>query len=306
MTRAARPDVSRGRAGGDPAESRAWDDTAVSVARRPERSRLDQLLVERGLVETRSRAEALIVAGHVRVGEGDAARTNHKPGDRIAADTHVELVGREPYVSRGGHKLAAALDAFGIDPSGRVCLDVGASTGGFTDVLLQRGATRVYALDVGRGQLADTLRRDPRVVSMERTNARNLDAAALPEPVSLAVVDVSFISLALVLGPIATAFGSDGGEIVPLVKPQFEAGRGAVPGGVVRDPHVHLEVLRRAVAAGREMGLVVLGAIASPLLGPEGNREFLLDLRVGPSSERATSPDDLDARLVELALGSPT
>lgn len=274
---------------------------------RAERVRLDQLVVERGLVETRSRAEALVVAGLVRVGLGDAARTNHKPGDRLPADVPIALVERDPYVSRGAHKLAAALDAFGIDPSGRVCLDVGASTGGFTDLLLQRGAARVYALDVGRGQLAERLRRDPRVVVMERTNARTLAPGALPEPVSLAVIDVSFISLALVLGPVLGQVGADGGRIVPLVKPQFEAGRGSVRKGVVRDPAVHLDVLRAAVSLARGLGLRVGGAIASPILGPEGNREFLLDLVAGRGGDRtAEVPDEaaLDARLVALATGA--
>src|SRR6188768_923233 len=174
----------------------------ASTARPKEkRVRLDQLLVERGLVETRSRAQALVLAGKVRVGDGDAARHDRKPGDLIDPATTVTVVAPEPYVSRGGHKLAAALDAFEIDPAGLVALDVGASTGGFTDVLLQRGASRVYALDVGRGQLAEPLRQDPRVVSMERTNARELTPTTLPEPVALATIDVSFISLAKVLGP---------------------------------------------------------------------------------------------------------
>ncbi len=238
--------------------------------------------MERGLAETRSRAQALIMAGQVRVGEGDAARTDRKPGDLVDPSAAVALVEREPYVSRGGRKLAAALDAFGVDPAGRICLDVGASTGGFTDVLLQRGARRVYALDVGRGQLAESLRRDPRVVSLERTNARTLGPGTLPEVVSLAVVDVSFISLGLVLGPVRSAFGSAGGTIVALVKPQFEAGRAAARGGVVRDPAVHLEVLERVAARAKELGLTVRDAVASPLLGPEGNREFFLHLEVGP------------------------
>ena len=167
------------------------------------RQRLDQLLVERGLAETRAKAQALVLAGRVRVGDGDAARLDRKAGDLVDPATPLALTERDPYVSRGGHKLAAALDAFGIDPAGRVCLDAGASTGGFTDVLLQRGARRVYAVDVGRGQLADSLRHDERVVSMERTNARTLGPGSLPEPVSLAVIDVSFISLGLVLGPVA-------------------------------------------------------------------------------------------------------
>ncbi|MFM2105009.1 MAG: hypothetical protein RL338_41 [Chloroflexota bacterium] len=273
---------------------------------RAERVRLDQLVVDRGLAGSRSRAEALVVAGLVRVGVGDAARTNHKPGDRLPADVAIALVERDPYVSRGAHKLAAALDAFGIDPAGLVCLDVGASTGGFTDLLLQRGAARVYALDVGRGQLAERLRRDPRVVVMERTNARTLTPGALPDPIALAVVDVSFISLALVLGPVLAQLGSDGGRIVPLVKPQFEAGRAAVRKGVVRDPGVHRDVLRRTVAVADALGLRVAGAIASPILGPEGNREFLLDLVAGTGGGRPVAiPDEmtLDDRIVELTPG---
>src|SRR5215211_173029 len=152
---------------------------------RTTRVRLDQLIVERGLAESRSRAQALLIGGRVRVGAGDGARLDRKPGDLVAPTTPLEVAVPEPYVSRGGHKLAAALDAFGVDPAGRVCLDAGASTGGFTDVLLQRGARRVYALDVGRGQLAESLRRDSRVVSMERTNARVLMPASFPDPVSL-------------------------------------------------------------------------------------------------------------------------
>jgi 23S rRNA (cytidine1920-2'-O)/16S rRNA (cytidine1409-2'-O)-methyltransferase len=251
-----------------------------AVAPKSTRRRLDQLLVERGLADSRARAQALVLAGKVRVGVGDAARADRKPGDLVAPDVPMAVDAPQPYVSRGGHKLAAALDAFGIDPTGRVCLDVGASTGGFTDVLLQRGATRVYALDVGRGQLAEALRRDARVVSMERTNARTLDRAALPEPVDLATVDVSFISLRLVVGPIASTLRS-GGEIVALVKPQFEAGRRQVKGGVVRDPAVHRDVLAAVAGHAASIGLTPLGAISSPITGPDGNREFLLHLAVG-------------------------
>ncbi|HLY14081.1 MAG TPA: TlyA family RNA methyltransferase [Candidatus Limnocylindrales bacterium] len=257
---------------------------------RTSRQRLDQLLVERGLVESRTRAQALVLAGRVRVGQGDAARLDRKPGDLLDASVPVEVVTSDPYVSRGAHKLIAALDAFELDPAGLTALDVGASTGGFTDVLLQRGARRVYALDVGRGQLAERLRTDPRVVSMERTNARTLTSGVLPEPIELAVIDVAFISLALVLGPVLTAFGPGGGRIVPLVKPQFEAGRASVPGGVVRDPAVHLQVLERVVEQARFLGLGVAGAIASPLLGPQGNREFLLDLRLGPAAADGDGP----------------
>jgi 23S rRNA (cytidine1920-2'-O)/16S rRNA (cytidine1409-2'-O)-methyltransferase len=257
--------------------------TAVTRARRV---RLDQLLVERGLAETRARAQALALAGQVRVGSGDAGRTDRKPGDLVDAASVVELLARDPYVSRGGYKLAAALDAFAIDPAGLVCLDVGASTGGFTDVLLQSGALRVYALDVGRGQLADSLRRNPRVVSMGRTNARSIGPETLPEAVALAVVDVAFISLRLVLGPIASAFGAPGGTIVALVKPQFEAGRRAVRGGVVRDPALHLEVLEAVAAHSLRTGLVPSDVVPSPIRGPEGNREFHLRIDVPPDGPR--------------------
>ena len=216
------------------------------------RVRLDQLLVERGLVETRSRAQALVLAGKVRVGEGDAARHDRKPGDLSTRRRPISVAAPEPYVSRGGHKLAAALDAFDIDPTGLVALDVGASTGGFTDVLLQRGASRVYALDVGRGQLAESLRADPRVVSMERTNARDLTATTCPNRSTSSTIDVSFISLDKVLGPIVrrSARGPSR-HIVALVKPQFEAGKGRTDHGVVRDPAIHREVLERIVAARR-------------------------------------------------------
>ncbi|MDP9483009.1 MAG: TlyA family RNA methyltransferase [Chloroflexota bacterium] len=268
---------------------------------RTARRRLDQLLVDRGLAESRTRAQALLLAGKVRVGVGDSARRDRKPGDLLDPTVPVAVDGPDPYVSRGGHKLAAALDAFGIDPAGLVCLDAGASTGGFSDVLRQRGATRIYAVDVGRGQLAEPLRRDPRIVSLERTNARTLGPGVLPEPIALAVVDVSFISLELVLGPIAGCFGPAGGPLVPLVKPQFEAGRAALDRGVVRDPTVHLEVLRAVVARARELGLAAVDAIPSPILGPEGNREFLLHLEAGPG--RGTADRLTDARLVEVAAG---
>jgi 23S rRNA (cytidine1920-2'-O)/16S rRNA (cytidine1409-2'-O)-methyltransferase len=238
------------------------------------------------------------MAGRVRVGEGDSARTNRKPGDLLDESTPVTVIEPEPYVSRGGYKLAAALDAFAIDPSGLVCLDVGASTGGFTDVLLQRGAAKVYAVDVGRGQLAESLRGDPRVLSLERTNARTLKPADLPRRVGLAVVDVSFISLALVLGPVAACFGRDGGPIVALVKPQFEAGRGQVKGGVVRDEEIHLEVLRRIASTATDIGLIPVEVIASPILGPEGNREFLLHLLVGGGTRTEALTDDRLAEVV--------
>jgi 23S rRNA (cytidine1920-2'-O)/16S rRNA (cytidine1409-2'-O)-methyltransferase len=265
------------------------------------RVRLDQLLVERGLAGSPGRAQALVLAGKVWVGEGDAARHDRKPGDLIDSTASVEVDAPEPYVSRGGHKLAAGLDAFGIDPTGLVCLDVGASTGGFTDVLLQRGASRVYALDVGRGQLAEPLRRDPRVVSMERTNARALTPTALPEPIALATIDVSFISLDRILAPVASTLGP-GGQIVALVKPQFEAGRGRTDRGVVRDPTVHREVLERIVDRAQAAGLGTRDIVASPLEGPDGNREFLVHLVPGPGCA------DIGQRIASattLAEGSP-
>ena len=258
---------------------------------RASRVRLDQLIVERGLAESRSRAQALLLGGKIRVGFGDRARLAGKPGDLVDPALPLEVETPEPYVSRGGYKLAAALDAFEIDPKDRVCLDAGASTGGFTDVLLQRGARRVYAVDVGRGQIAEALRRDSRVVSMERTNARTLTPDSLPERVTLASIDVSFISLRLVLAPIASTFEPAGGDIVPLVKPQFEAGRAEARGGVVRDPAIHTRVLHDVAGAAIAAGLEPVGAIASPILGPEGNREFLLHLRVPAAAERADRVD---------------
>jgi len=196
------------------------DDTAVERARR---RRLDQILVDRGLVETRARAQALVLAGRVRVGDGDGARRDLKPGDLVADAAPIHVASGPDHASRGGDKLAGALEPLGIDPAGRVCLDVGASTGGFTDVLLRRGAIRVHAVDVGRGQLADRLARDPRVVVHDRTNARALDTASIGETATLATIDVSFISLRLVLGPVAACLAEAGGSIVALVKPQFEA-----------------------------------------------------------------------------------
>lgn len=253
---------------------------AATTARR---TRLDLLLVERGLAPTRARAQALVLAGRVRVGTGDAARRNLKSGDLVDRAADVEVAAAREWVSRGAHKLTAALDAFGIEPAGLACVDVGASTGGFTQVLIARGAARVYALDVGYGQLAEPLRQDPRVISMERVNARTLVPAALPEPMDLAVVDVSFISLALVLGPIRSVLRDGRGPIVALVKPQFEAGRADAKGGVVRDPEVHRRVLREILATASALGIGTRAVIASPILGPEGNREFLVHLQAGPS-----------------------
>jgi 23S rRNA (cytidine1920-2'-O)/16S rRNA (cytidine1409-2'-O)-methyltransferase len=235
------------------------------------KQRLDQLLVDRGLAPSRAAAQAMLLAGEVELAGG--ATRNLKPGQMVPDDARLNIRQRPRWASRAGDKLAAALDAFAVDPSGLPCLDAGASTGGFTDVLLARGARVVYAVDVGRAQLADRLRRDPRVVSMERTNLRQLKS--LPEPVSLATLDLSFISLRLVL-PAVRRLLVPGGRAVALVKPQFEAGRGAVPrGGVVRDPGVHRAVLTAFAADATAAGFGPAGLIRSPLVGTDGNVEFL-------------------------------
>jgi 23S rRNA (cytidine1920-2'-O)/16S rRNA (cytidine1409-2'-O)-methyltransferase len=238
--------------------------------------------VTRGLAADRRQAEALLLAGRVRVGEGDGARTDHKPGEQVANDVMLTLVAQPRFVSRGGEKLDAALDAFGIDVAGRVCLDVGASTGGFTDCLLRRGAARVYALDVGRGQLAESLRADARVVSLERTHAMRLDAhhpqhVALPESVSLAVIDVSFISLERVLRPVLTPL-VPAGDIVALVKPQFELSADRVPRGVVREEEARRAAVDGVRAHAAQIGLSVRREMESPLRGPAGNVEYLLHM----------------------------
>jgi 23S rRNA (cytidine1920-2'-O)/16S rRNA (cytidine1409-2'-O)-methyltransferase len=281
--------------------------------------RLDQLLVQRGLAETRAKAQALILAGSVLV--GGAART--KAGEQIAEDAAVELVEALPYASRGGYKLAHALDSFALDPTGLIALDAGASTGGFTDVLLQRGAARVYAVDVGYGLLDWRLRQDPRVVLIERTNIRYLEA--LPEPdqeikrqgdkqieltdqlslspdllvsqsplADCATVDVSFISLKLVLPAVRRLIAPDA-WVVALIKPQFEAGAAQVgKGGVVRDPAVHAAVLREALASAAAGGLAPHGLTRSPITGPAGNIEFLAWLGgPGPALDVARAIEDV-------------
>lgn len=243
------------------------------------RRRLDILLVERGLAESPERAKRLIMAGDVLV-EG---RPITKPGTRVADSAEIDLRGTLPYVSRGGLKLAAALREFHPEVEGKVALDVGASTGGFTDCLLQAGAAKVYAVDVGYGQLAWRLRRDPRVVVMERTNIRYLER--LPEPADLAVIDVSFISLALVF-PVVARLLRAGGEVVALIKPQFEAGREQVGrGGVVRDERVHRAVLEKVLISAERCGFKVLGLMPSPLKGPAGNVEFLAYLGLDQGKE---------------------
>ena len=239
--------------------------------------RLDQLLVARGLAETRAQARALIMEGRVFSGE----RRLDKPGTQVAPDLPLEVRMPRRWVSRGGDKLARALAVFPIDPAGKVAIDVGASTGGFTDVLLHHGARRVYAVDVGYGQLHPRLRADPRVVVLERTNARYLTREQVPEPVDLVVCDASFIPLRLVL-PAPLALTRPGAELIALIKPQFEAGRERVgKGGGVRDARVHRQVLREVVdwAIAHDFG--PQGLIPSPILGPKGNREFLAWLQPG-------------------------
>lgn len=244
--------------------------------RKSAKTRLDNLVVALGLADTRAKAQALILAGRVRV-EGQPLT---KAGALVPEDARVEVFGpASPYVSRGGEKLAAALDYFKVSPEGKVCLDTGASTGGFSHVLLRRGAARVYAVDVGYGQLDPLIRNDPRVVVLERTNIRLLPREAIPEPVDLAVLDLSFISLTLVL-PKILEFLKPGGEVLALVKPQFEVGKGRVgKGGVVRDPGLRQEAVKRVAEAARSLGFTVSDAFLSPLKGPKGNEEYFLYLR---------------------------
>jgi 23S rRNA (cytidine1920-2'-O)/16S rRNA (cytidine1409-2'-O)-methyltransferase len=238
--------------------------------------RADQLLVDRGLAESRQRAQALILAGLVYAGE----RRIDKAGETVADDTEIDVRGRDhPWVSRGGVKLAHALEHFAIDVSGLIALDIGASTGGFTDVLLSRGAAKVHGVDVGRAQLAWKLRQDPRVVIHEGVNARYLSAAQIPEPVDIVTCDASFIGLSTVL-PAALALAKPKALLVALIKPQFEAGPKAVgKGGVVRDPEVHRAICDAVAAWVGSQGWTVVGVSESPIKGPAGNREFLLYAR---------------------------
>jgi 23S rRNA (cytidine1920-2'-O)/16S rRNA (cytidine1409-2'-O)-methyltransferase len=256
------------------------------------KERLDKLLVERGLAPTRAKGQALILAGEVLV---DGVRAD-KAGTAVSLTATIELKTPMPYVGRGGFKLAAALDAFQLDVAGRVCADVGACTGGFTDVLLQRDAARVYAIDVGYGQLDWKLRQDERVVVMERTNARYLES--LPEPVRFVCIDVSFISLRLIL-PAVHRWLTPDGDVVALVKPQFEAGQAYVgKGGIVRATAVHQQVLEEIIGWCGANGFAPQGLMRSPLTGTDGNVEFLLWLRSG--DEGVTAVDLLH----DLALGS--
>jgi 23S rRNA (cytidine1920-2'-O)/16S rRNA (cytidine1409-2'-O)-methyltransferase len=247
------------------------------------KKRLDVLMVERGLAESRSQAQALVLAGRVPGYE--------KPGAQVDEDADVEVDAPPPYVSRGGQKLAHALDRLGVDPSGRDCLDVGASTGGFTDVLLQRGAARVIALDVGYGQLHERLRSDPRVVVLERTNAR--DVRELPFPPELVVCDVSFISVRKALPPLL-ALAAPGWESVVLVKPQFEAARREAPKGVVRDVAVRRRVVRDVAEVALAWGGETVGVVDSGLPGPKGNREVFLHI---VQRDQPQLPADIDDRI---------
>lgn len=252
------------------------------------RIRIDRLLVERNLVDSREKATRHILAGDVLV---DSQRVD-KAGALVDPASEVELRGRSPYVSRGGEKLVHALDHFRVKVAGRICLDVGASTGGFTDCLLQKGAARVYAVDVGTAQLDARLRKDARVSVFEQTNARALDPRVFPEPPSLAVVDVSFISLEKILPSVFGALAPRG-EIIALVKPQFEVGREAVgKGGVVRDPQQHRAAVSRLARFSVLRSWHVLGVTASPLRGPKGNREFFLHL-----SLQGRTPAELESMI---------
>jgi 23S rRNA (cytidine1920-2'-O)/16S rRNA (cytidine1409-2'-O)-methyltransferase len=233
--------------------------------------RADQLLVARGLFESRAKAQAAIEAGNVTAG-GDIVR---KVSQMIAEDAQIVAAPAHPYVSRGALKLEAALDHFKISPHGKICLDVGASTGGFTEVLLARGAEKVYAVDTGTAQLHARIRSDPRVVSLEQTDIRKLDEAAIPDDAKLIVIDVSFISLELVL-PKALQFAAPHAELIALIKPQFEAGREHVKKGIVRDEEVHMAVCQRVELLVGRQGWRLRGTIASPILGGDGNTEFLL------------------------------
>jgi 23S rRNA (cytidine1920-2'-O)/16S rRNA (cytidine1409-2'-O)-methyltransferase len=240
------------------------------------KDRLDRILVERGMTASRERARALILAGKVVVDE----HTVDKAGAQVSVEADVRLKGEDiPFVSRGGLKLEKALDSFGIAVEGRVAIDVGASTGGFTDCLLQRGAARVFCVDVGYGQLAWKLRQDARVVNLERTNIRNLSPEMLAQQPDLAVIDASFISLDLVLPPTLNLLAASA-EVIALIKPQFEVGRGQVgKGGVVRDAGQHLRVIEKIRSLSESLGCRVLGVTESPILGSKGNREFLIHLR---------------------------
>lgn len=267
---------AKGGGGSGGARGGGGDGGAAGRAKeKPSKERIDALLVARGLVETRTRAKALLMAGKVLV---DGHRVD-KAGTKVSTDSEITLKETLPYVGRGGLKLRGALEEFSIDPSGLVAADVGSSTGGFTDCLLQRGAAHVYAIDVGRGLLDVKLREDPRVTVMEGVNVRHLDPGAVPEKVSLAVIDVSFISLTKVLPKVSELLAPEA-VVLALVKPQFEVGRGEVgKGGIVRDPAKHSRVLESVSGFASTLGFVEKGRCDSPIKGAKGNREFWLLLR---------------------------
>jgi 23S rRNA (cytidine1920-2'-O)/16S rRNA (cytidine1409-2'-O)-methyltransferase len=257
------------------------------------KERIDLLLVARGLAESRNRAQRLVMAGEVRV-NGEMI---HKSSTKVEPDAEIKVLQRPRYVSRGGKKLAGALKAFSVDPTGKVCADVGASTGGFTDCLLQHGASRVIAIDVGYGLLHWRLRQDARVMVMERTNARYLEE--LPEKVDLVTVDASFISLNLLLSAIRGWFRNDDGQVIALIKPQFEAGRkaAAVHAGVIKDDAVHVRVLQKILHESRTLGYDPVDMVASSIKGPKGNVEFLVDLRLTSKSDPMEDPLLIDRAL---------
>ena len=260
------------------------------------KQRLDKLIVERGLAESRARAQSMIMAGQVLV----ANQLVDKPGHAVDTSSEIRIKGEaQRYVSRGGFKLEAALRAFAISVEGRLCIDIGASTGGFTDCMLQHGARRVWAVDVGHNQLAWKIRQDSRVVVREGVNARNLNSSEFPEPFDVATVDVSFISLAKILPAIRGALVNSA-DCVALIKPQFEVGKGEVGrGGIVTDPAKHRRVLTETTGAASDAGFVAIGLIESPILGAEGNREFLLHLK--PASDELNIPaGELDERIAAL------
>ena len=250
---------------------------ALSKIMPEKKIRLDILLVDRNLAPSRQRARALIMAGKILVNQAPIT----KPGTRVRISDQIRLKGTDlPFVSRGGIKLAHALSEFNLDADGRTCLDVGASTGGFTDCLLQAGALKVFAVDVGYGQLAWKLRQDPRVVSLERTNIRHLTPEKVPFSIDLAAIDVAFISLKIVL-PVVQTFLAKNASIVALIKPQFEVGKDLVgKGGVVRDSRLHSEVVQSLKKFCKTLGLIVSAVTTSPLTGPKGNKEFLIHLKV--------------------------
>ena len=264
------------------------------------KTRLDVLLVERGLAESRQKAQAVIMAGHVFV----AGQRSDKPGTAVANDAAIEVRGAAlRYVSRGGLKLEKAMQTWPITLAGKTCADIGASTGGFTDCMLQNGAEKVYAVDVGYGQLDWRLRNDPRVVCLERTNARYLSTQEIPQPLDFASIDVSFISLKLIF-PALYQLLRQGGEIACLIKPQFEAGREKVgKKGVVRDAGVHEEVICRVVSQAREMALTPKALTYSPVKGPEGNIEYLIWLDKGAEASDGVT-DELVREIVSLAHGA--